>query len=164
VDPTSAWPHSYGCEFDEGQIVGREFVLMTVSAMQAPCCCTRATEVQRWPKTFLEFDKEVSMITKAILLSFAFAVSLTTASPVFSQQAPPFSERAKQVEALVNKAAALIDKNGKAAFAEFRKKDSEWFHGDTYLFVYDMKENVLLNPAIPQREGTNVAGQKDAKG
>ena len=84
-------------------------------------------------------------------------------SPTLSQQAPPPSERAKQVEALVTKAAALIDSKGKAAFAEFRKKDSEWFHGDTYLFVYDLNANVLLNPAFPKREGTNVNGQKDAK-
>jgi signal transduction histidine kinase len=27
-----------------------------------------------------------------------------------------------------------------------------------------MKANVLLNPAFPQREGTNVTGQKDSKG
>jgi signal transduction histidine kinase len=32
------------------------------------------------------------------------------------------------------------------------------------LFVYDMEANVLLNPAFPQREGTNVTGQKDANG
>ena len=86
-----------------------------------------------------------------------------TISPAFSQS-PPATERAKQVEALVNKAATVIDQNGKASFAEFRKKDSEWFHGDTYLYVYDLKANVLLNPAFPLREGTNVAGQKDAKG
>ncbi len=43
-------------------------------------------------------------------------------------------------------------------------KGSEWFHGDTYLFVYDLQANVLLNPAFPAREGTNVKGQKDAKG
>ena len=59
---------------------------------------------------------------------------------------------------------ALIDNKGKAAFENFRKKDSEWFHGDTYLFVYDMNANVLLNPAFPKREGTNVSGQKDTKG
>ena len=91
---------------------------------------------------------------KVLLVGFTIFLALT--SPVFSQQAPPPSEKAKQTEALVNKAAALIDQNGKAAFAEFRKKDSEWFHGDTYLFAYDMKANVLLNPAFPQREGTNV--------
>jgi methyl-accepting chemotaxis protein len=104
------------------------------------------------------------MNPKALLISFAATILLAAASPVFSQQAPPSSESAKQVEALVNKAAVLIDKKGKAAFTDFRKKDSEWFHGNTYLFVYDLKANVLLNPAFPQREGTNVSGQKDAKG
>ena len=99
---------------------------------------------------------------KALLVGFT--IVLAAASSVFAQQDPPPSEKAKQIEALVTKAAALIDKNGKAAFAEFRKKDSEWFHGDTYLFVYDLKANVLLNPAFPQREGANMTGQKDAKG
>jgi cytochrome c len=89
---------------------------------------------------------------------------LAIATPAISQGSPPATEHAKQVETLVVEAAALIDKNGKAAFAEFRKKDSEWFHDDTYLFVYDLRGNVLLNPAFPQREGTNVTGQKDAMG
>ena len=87
-----------------------------------------------------------------------------TAAPAFSRSSPPPSEKARQVETLVSKAAALIDSKGKAAFADFRKKDSEWFHGDTYLFVYDLKSNVLLNPAFPAREGTRVTGQKDANG
>jgi signal transduction histidine kinase len=88
---------------------------------------------------------------------------LGTISPAHSQS-PPATERAKQVEAFVDKAAKVVDANGKASFAGFRQKDSEWYHGDTYLFVYDLKANVLLNPAFPQREGTNVAGQKDATG
>lgn len=101
---------------------------------------------------------------KALLRGLFLLGTLLAASPAISDGAPPATEQAKKIEALVNKAAALIDKNGKAAFAEFRKKDSEWFHGDTYLFAYDLKANVLLNPAFPQREGTNVTGQKDAKG
>jgi cytochrome c len=80
-------------------------------------------------------------------------------------EAPPATEQAKKVESLVTKAAALVEKDGKAAaFAEFRMKDSEWLHGDTYLYAYDLKGNVLLNAAFPQREGSNIAGQKDAKG
>ena len=89
---------------------------------------------------------------------------LGTALPAFSQQSPPATEQAKKVEALVTKAAAFIDKDGKAAFVEMRKKDSEWFHGDTYVFALDLKLNVLLHPAIPKREGINVADQKDANG
>ena len=104
------------------------------------------------------------MNTKALFMGFMLALSLAAAWPVSSQQLPPPSEKAKQIEALVNKAAALIDKNGKAAFAEFRTNSSEWFHGDIYLFSYDMNANVLLNPAFPKREGTNVHGQKDTTG
>jgi len=89
---------------------------------------------------------------------------LGAASPTFCQSSPPASEKARQVEALVNKAAALIDSRGKATFAEFSVKGSEWFHDDTYLFVYDLKSNVLLNPAFPARVGTKVTGQKDANG
>lgn len=86
------------------------------------------------------------------------------AAPAGAEGAPPATEQAKKIEMLVNKAAALIDKQGKSAFVEFRKKGSEWFRGSTYLFVYDMKSNVLLNPAFPAREGTNTTGEKDAKG
>ncbi|WP_235007824.1 cache domain-containing protein [Caballeronia humi] len=64
----------------------------------------------------------------------------------------------------MNKAADLINRKGKEAFQEFRVKGSEWFHGTTYLFVYDMNSKVLLNPAFPAREGTMVTGQKDANG
>lgn len=104
------------------------------------------------------------MSPKGLIFGFAFTALVAAVSPAISQQAPPPSAQAKQTEALVNKAAALIDKNGKAAFTDFRKKDSEWFHGSTYLYAYDLKGNVLLNPAFPAREGTKVTGQKDAKG
>ena len=81
-----------------------------------------------------------------------------------AQQAPPSSPQATKIETLVNNAAALVDREGKAALAKFRQRDSEWWSGNTYLFAYDMKLNVLLNPAFPQREGTNAHGEKDANG
>ena len=84
--------------------------------------------------------------------------------PASAQSAPPDSPQAKSIVALVEKAAALVDAKGKAAFTDFRRKGSEWFDGETYLFAYDMKGNVLLNPAFPKREGTNVIGQTDANG
>ena len=86
------------------------------------------------------------MNANTLFVGLALTTFVATVSPVFSQQGPPPSERAKQVEALVTKAAALIDNKGKAAFEDLRKKDSEWFHGDIYLFVYDMTANVLLIP------------------
>ena len=85
-------------------------------------------------------------------------------SPADSQQTPPTSEQAKRIEVMVNKAAALVERNGKIAFSEFRKHNSEWWFGNTYVFVYDQKLNVLLNAAFPKREGTNLHGEKDANG
>ena len=99
---------------------------------------------------------------RGVFSAIALAVML---APALAGEAPPSTKQAEAVEALVTKAAALIEKEGQtAAFAQFRTKDSEWLHGDTYLYAYDLKGNVLLNAAFPQREGTNVAGQKDAAG
>ena len=62
------------------------------------------------------------MGSSTALLTAAFVMMATM--PAFAPDAPPATEQAKAVENLVNKAAALVDKDSKAAFAEFRKKDS----------------------------------------
>lgn len=99
------------------------------------------------------------------LVACIMSAGLFVGATAHSQEAPPRSDQADSVKALVVRAAALIEKDGKTdAFAAFRKKGSEWLHGNTYLYAYDLKGNVLLNAAFPQREGTNVAGGKDAKG
>ena len=99
------------------------------------------------------------------MMKLAVVATLALSALAWAQSAPPPSEESRQIEALVDKAAALIESQGKAAaFAQFRKRDSEWWFGNTYLFVYDRDMNVLLNPAFPAREGTNVHGQTDANG
>ncbi|HEV8407451.1 MAG TPA: cache domain-containing protein [Sphingomicrobium sp.] len=100
---------------------------------------------------------------KAVSIGIVFLTVFGTMSAM-AQSSPPASPKAEATEALVDKAAALIDAKGRAAFSELRVKGTEWFHGDTYLFAYDLNGNVLLNPAFPSREGTNVSGQKDANG
>ena len=105
------------------------------------------------------------MTRKVMTYAPLMAVPLAAAAPpAAAQQSPPDSPRASEIKALVEKAAALVENQGKAAFAEFRRPSSEWFHGDTYLFSYDLKGNVLLNPGNPKREGTNPAGEKDKNG
>jgi cytochrome c len=102
------------------------------------------------------------MLRRALIVS-ALPL-LMTVSLASAQEAPPPSPQATKIQTLVDNAAALADKQGKSALAEFRKRDSEWWSGNTYLFAYDMKLDVLLNPAFPQREGTNAHGEKDANG
>src|SRR5512137_1663306 len=97
-------------------------------------------------------NEAASTLLVVAVISFGM---LSGASEVRAQEKAaglnsPTSEQAKKIEAMVNKAAALVEAKGKAAaFAEFRKRDSEWWFGNTYLFSYDKDMNVLLNTAFP---------------
>jgi signal transduction histidine kinase len=99
---------------------------------------------------------------RALAVSFVLAAGTLAGA----EEGPPDSPRAKEVRALVERAADLVNRKGAATFAEFRTPDSEWFHGEIYLFSYDMDGKVLLNPAVPAREGTNPAArhEKDKTG
>lgn len=97
-------------------------------------------------------------------LSCLAIVMMTAPNQASAHENPPASAQARRIEAMVDKAAALVDARGRAAFAEFRKHGSEWWSGNTYLFAYDDDLNVLLNPAFPKREGMNMHGKTDANG
>lgn len=92
-----------------------------------------------------------------------FGVVCLFSFPGFSAEPPP-SKEAKQIVALVDKAAALIERKGKDAFPEFKKKNSDWYKGETYVFVDDINGTVLVNPPAPELEGKNLIDMKDAKG
>jgi hypothetical protein len=83
---------------------------------------------------------------------------------VWSQERPPLSPEAERIEALVSKAATLVNAKGKAAFPEFRQRGSEWWSGNVYVFAYAPDGTVLLNPAVPSREGKAYPGERDKKG
>jgi cytochrome c len=98
------------------------------------------------------------------ILVCAALVTTSMANPASSQQSHPNSSEAKRIEALVDKAAGLVEKLGKAVFPEMRKRGSEWYSGDVYVFAYDSSATVILQPAFPEREGQHMAGQKDKNG
>ncbi|MBX6328615.1 MAG: cache domain-containing protein [Pseudolabrys sp.] len=99
-------------------------------------------------------------------LWFCFSLAgILIVSPATAQQCAPSPKDVNRIQTLVERAAALVESKGKAAaFAEFGKRDSEWWYGDTYLFAYDMQGNVLLNPAVPSRVGTNPHDERDRNG
>jgi len=101
------------------------------------------------------------MLRQIMLICASLILAANSAN---SQQSPPNSEKAKQIEALINKAAAIVDTKGKAALSEFRERGSEWWSGDVYIFAYSPEGTVLLNPAFPAREGHAYHGETDKKG
>ena len=61
------------------------------------------------------FEKERFMF-KQILVSIVAVATTAMVSPASSQRFSPTSEQAKRIEAMVNKAAALVERQGKEAF------------------------------------------------
>ena len=122
---------------------------------------------------YVPLDREMTFPTnfkgdfneKKINYSFSFLWSYVPVlfSGFFCRCAPQ-SKEAKQIIALVDKAAALTESKGKSAFPEFKKKGSEWLKGETYIFIIDMNGTTLMHPANPQLETKNVLDLKDENG
>lgn len=105
--------------------------------------------------------KRKALYRSALIL---LGVVCLLASPGLSATLEPQPEQAKQIKALVAQAAALIERKGKDAFPEFKKKDSKWYKGATYVFVDDMNGTALVNPPTPEIEGKKLIDMKDTKG
>jgi signal transduction histidine kinase len=71
---------------------------------------------------------------------------------------------APDLMALVRDAAALLEKDGEKAYAEFRKEGSRWFRDETYLFVFTMEGMRSFHAADPASEGRQAIAMKDAMG
>ena len=58
----------------------------------------------------------------------------------------------------VDAAAALLQREGRAAFEQLRDRRSRFFYQDAYVFVVSPQGQLLLNPAFPALEGSNLLG------
>jgi len=61
----------------------------------------------------------------------------------------------------VESAAALLQRQGRAAFAALRDPLGPFFYQDTYVFVLDRNGTLLLNPAFPALEGRSLLSWPD---
>jgi cytochrome c len=93
-----------------------------------------------------------------ILFLFAFLFSISGFSAQTSE-----SDDSQKLVALVDKAAALVEKKGKEAFPDLKKKDGEWFKGEQYVFVDSMEGIILVNPPNPAIEGQDLLKDAAAK-
>lgn len=64
----------------------------------------------------------------------------------------------------VEKAAELLQKEGKAAFSKFKGKNSEFIFSGTYLWVHDMSGITQMHPVKYKLEGKSTMAIKDANG
>lgn len=64
----------------------------------------------------------------------------------------------------VKEAAALVEKDGRAAFAQFKGKDSPFLFCGTYIWIHDGDGKMQMHPIKPKMEGKDLLGLKDSKG
>jgi len=73
-------------------------------------------------------------------------------------------EDTRQLIALVEDAASLIEQRGESAFHEFGVEGSRWLGGQRYVFIYDLGGSCVFHPAEPGLVGQNLMGLVDLDG
>ncbi|MGA2821997.1 MAG: cache domain-containing protein, partial [Bacteroidales bacterium] len=64
----------------------------------------------------------------------------------------------------VSEAAELFSEKGRDAFVEFGEKDSKWFSGTRYIFIYNLSGECVFHPVLKESVGKNLLGIKDING
>ena len=64
----------------------------------------------------------------------------------------------------VDAACKLLEKDGKAALAKFKGKDSAFVFAGTYIWVHDMECVMLMHPLKYKMEGQPLLGFQDSNG
>lgn len=73
-------------------------------------------------------------------------------------------EDTRRLVALVEDAAALMERKGESAFAEFKIQGSKWLTDPYYLFVYGIDGTCVFHPIQPDLIGKNLMSLRDMDG
>ena len=73
-------------------------------------------------------------------------------------------EDTRQLIALVEDAASLIEQEGESAFLKFGVEGSKWLSGQRYLFIYDLSGRCVFHPVEPGLVGQNLMDLVDLDG
>jgi signal transduction histidine kinase len=88
----------------------------------------------------------------------ALALAILVPAATAGHAAEPGAATAEEVVAKVKAAAAELQDGGDAALARFRGKDSAHVWKDSYVFVSDCGQGILVaHPFQPEREGQKIA-------
>ena len=70
----------------------------------------------------------------------------------------------QQIIDKVKEGAALVAKDGRAAFGKFRGKDSPFIFAGTYIWIHDNQGTMQMHPVKPKMETKPLLGLKDTNG
>ncbi len=78
--------------------------------------------------------------------------------------APYLYEETRQLVRVVEAAAARVEAEGEAAFAEFARPGSRWFNEQRYFFIYDATGVCVFHPVAPHLVGLDLGELRDFYG
>ncbi|MEI6157601.1 MAG: cache domain-containing protein, partial [Atribacterota bacterium] len=114
-------------------------------------------------KSEMKKKERVSQVSGTYLLS-VMCLMMILVGPVHAATQELPDPETQPVMTFVQKAAALIEKEGEKIFPEFEKKGSGWFSGDQYVFGLDLTGTRVIFPPDPSTVGTNVWNLQDEAG
>ncbi len=100
----------------------------------------------------------------AVFLSSGYAAGSPVMSVTTREPDPYLYRDTRRLVGLVEEAAALMEKRGRAAFEELGKKGSKWLDDKHYFFAYDLSGTCLFHPVEPELVGKNLMSLKDMNG
>jgi len=117
---------------------------------------------QNRTKLWIGFICAVSLFT---LTSLAWGMSVDEGSIKKARDTAGTKPTVQMVMDKVNQGAALIAKEGPAAFPKFKGYDSDFIYAGTYIWIHSGDDGtMLMHPMKPKLEGRNVLPLKDKKG
>lgn len=119
-----------------------------------------------WPKPGDNRSTQKSTYLRKVPLGDSWVL---IGAGVYLADAPRAASKRKEITPLelknfVTDAAAKLEEEGEKAFPEFRTKDSHWYDGDQYLFIWNLDGKRIFHAADPSLEGKIVNGTRDAQG
>lgn len=107
----------------------------------------------------------VLFVTILLQTSPLLAMSVDEGSIQKAKETASVKPTPEMVMQKVNEGAALVAKEGPAAFAKFKGYDSPFIYAGTYIWIHSADDGtMLMHPMKPKLEGRNVLPLKDKKG
>lgn len=85
-------------------------------------------------------------------------------SGYYEEEDKELASKKEDIASKVNESVALIKEQGEACFDDFRQENSTWFHGNFYVWVWDINGTRLVYPPNTSREGKNGIDEVDYVG
>ncbi len=104
------------------------------------------------------------LTTFIVTLHAANIAEIATETEKYCAETAKVKPSPKLIIEKVKKAATLIEKQGKAALSQFSGRGSEFLFAGTYIWIHDMKGNMLMHPIKYKMIGRNMTGLKDKTG